>query len=73
MPGNAFVAGSESGFVYSETMRKVLKNHRYLDNYNGKKFQGHTSNGEKFHKAQVFVTKFKDNNNEPIDLFEGLI
>jgi hypothetical protein len=24
MPGNAFVAGSESGFVYSET--KVLKN-----------------------------------------------
>jgi hypothetical protein len=35
-------------------------------------WQGHTSN-EKFHKAQVFVTKFKDNNNELIDLFEGLI
>jgi hypothetical protein len=34
-----------------------------------------SENGEvKFHKAQVFVTsKFKDNNNELIDLFEGLI
>jgi hypothetical protein len=77
MPGNAFVAGSESGFAYSETMEGIEESDViYLDNYNGKELQGtHTTseNGEvKFHKAQVFVTsKFKDNNNELIDLFEG--
>lgn len=77
MPGNAFVAGSESGFAYSESMEGIDQSEViYLDSYNGKELQGtHTTseNGEiKFHKAQVFVpSKFKDNNHQLIDLFEG--
>jgi hypothetical protein len=42
MPGNAFVAGSESGFVYSETMEGIEESDViYLDNYNGKRYKVH--------------------------------
>jgi hypothetical protein len=45
MPGNAFVAGSESGFAYSETTEGIEESDViYLDNYNGKESQGtHTT------------------------------
>lgn len=77
MPGNGFVAGSESGFRMKENLEGVDKSRIiYLDSYNGKELQGtHTStdeNGIVFHKAQVFIpSKFKNDKKELIDLFEG--
>lgn len=77
MPGNGFVAGSESGFKLKENLDGIDKSRIiYLDNYNGKELQGvHTTNEDgqvKFHKAQVFVpSKFKNDKKELIDLFEG--
>lgn len=77
MPGNGFVAGSESGFKMKESLEGIDKSRIiYLDNYNGKELQGvHTTSEEgevKFHKAQVFVpSKFKNDKKELIDLFEG--
>ncbi len=77
IPGNSYVAGSESGFKMKENLDDIDQSRIiYLDNYNGKELQGtHTTtdeNGTVFHKAQVFVpSKFKTSKNELIDLFEG--
>lgn len=77
IPGNSYVAGSESGFRMKENLEGVDQSKIiYLDNYNGKELQGtHTTTEESgvvFHKAQVFVpSKFKTSKNELIDLFEG--
>ena len=77
IPGNSYVAGSESGFRLKENLEGIDESKViYLDNYNGKELQGtHTTTEEGnivFHKAQVFVpSKFKTSSNELIDLFEG--
>jgi hypothetical protein len=77
IPGNSYVAGSESGFRLKEGLEGIDQSKIiYLDNYNGKELQGtHTTTEESgvvFHKAQVFVpSKFKTSKNELIDLFEG--
>lgn len=77
IPGNSYVAGSESGFRMKENLEGIDQSRIiYLDNYNGKELQGtHTTTEEAgivFHKAQVFVpSKFKTSKNELIDLFEG--
>ena len=77
MPGNGFVAGSESGFSFKENLEGVDKSRViYLNNWNGKELQGvHTTNVNGvpvFNKAQVFVpSKFKGPDKKLIDLFEG--
>jgi hypothetical protein len=77
IPGNSYVAGSESGFRLKENLEGIDESKIiYLNNYNGKELQGtHTTTEEGnvvFHKAQVFVpSKFKTSGNELIDLFEG--
>jgi len=77
MPGNGFIAGSESGFRYTEDLNSVDKSRIiYLDSWNGRELQGaHTTDTEgnvSFNSAQVFVpAKFKNSKNELIDLFEG--
>ena len=77
IPGNSYVAGSESGFRMKEGLEGIDQSKIiYLNNYNGKELQGtHTTTEEAgivFHKAQVFVpSKFKTSKNELIDLFEG--
>lgn len=77
LPGNGFVAGSESGFRFKEGLEGIEKSRIiFLDSWNGEELQGvHTTNvdGEiKFNKAQVFVpSKFKNHKKELIDLFEG--
>lgn len=77
MPGNGFVAGSESGFSFKENLEGIDKSRIiYLNNWNGKELQGvHTEdvNGTPvFKKAQVFIpSKFKGPDKKLIDLFEG--
>ena len=77
LPGNGFVAGSESGFKFKENLEGVDKSRIiFLDSWNGTELQGvHTTNEDgniKFHKAQVFIpSKFKNDKKELVDLFEN--
>ena len=77
MPGNSFVAGSESGFRFKEGLEGIEQSRIiFFDNWNGKELQGtHTTevNGKTvLNKAQVFVpSKFKGPDKKLIDLFEG--
>jgi len=84
IPGNAYVAGSESGIQFKEgidsikdlderTQSRVI----YLNNFNGKELGGTEVTEEDgstiFKKAQVFVRSYFKNpaTGELIDLFEG--
>lgn len=75
MPGNGFVAGSESGFKFQEGTKGLDKSRViFLDGWNGKELQGTsiTTQGEEvvFTKAQVFApSKFKNKDGKLIDLF----
>jgi hypothetical protein len=77
MPGNSFVAGSESGFKFKESLEGIEQSRIiFFDNWNGKELQGtHTTEIDgktTLNKAQVFVpSKFKGPDNKLIDLFEG--
>lgn len=77
MPGNGFVAGSESGFKFQESLKGIDKSRIiYLDGWNGKELQGtHDTDNEgnvSFHTAQAFApSKFKNSKNELVDLFEN--
>lgn len=77
MPGNGFVAGSESGFKFKENLKDVDKSRIiYLNGWNGKELQGAHTIGEegdyRFQTAQVFApSKFKNTKGELVDLFEG--
>lgn len=77
MPGNGYVAGSEHGFQFKESLEDIDKNRTiFFDNWNGKELQGvHTTEEDGtpvFQKAQVLApSKFKDINNKLIDLYEG--
>jgi len=78
MPGNGFIAGSESGFKFKSELEGIEKSRIiYLDNWNGKELQGaHTTTTEDgktvLSKNQIFVpSKFKDANKQLINLFEG--
>ena len=84
IPGNAYVAGSESGIQFKEgidsikdlderTQSRVI----YLNNFNGKELGGteviEEDGSTTFKKAQVFVRSYFKNpaTGELIDLFEG--
>lgn len=84
IPGNAYVAGSESGIQFKEgidsikdldqrTQSRVI----YLDNFNGKELGGtevvEEDGSVTFKKAQVFIRSYFKNpaTGELIDLFEG--
>lgn len=80
MPGNSFIAGSENGFRFSESMSSLSSAEQsktiYLSGWNGQELQGthFTEEGGNpvFTSAQVMVTsKIKGANNKLIDLFEG--
>lgn len=71
MPGNGFVAGSESGLTMKEDLQGINKSEIiYLDKWNGVELQGTKNENGVFSKAQVFMpSKFK-HNKELVDLFE---
>ena len=75
MPGNGFVAGSESGFKFQEDTKGLDKSRViFLDGWNGEELQGTSITQEDgvpvFTKAQVFApSKFKNKEGKLIDLF----
>ena len=80
MPGNSFIAGSENGFRFSESMGALSASQQnkviYLSGWNGQELQGTHFTEEDgspvFSSAQVMVSsKIKGANNKLIDLFEG--
>jgi hypothetical protein len=77
MPGNGYVAGSESGFKFQEGLKGVEESRIiYLNGWKGKELKGVSIKDEDgkpvFKTAQVFApSKFKDQDNKLIDLFEG--
>ena len=80
MPGNSFIAGSENGFRFSESMSTLSSTEKnkiiYLKGWNGQELQGTHFTEEDgspvFTAAQVMVSsKIKGANNKLIDLFEG--
>jgi hypothetical protein len=80
MPGNSFIAGSENGFRFSESVSSLSPKQQnkiiYLEGWNGEELQGTHFTEEDgapvFTSAQVMVSsKIKGANNKLIDLFEG--
>lgn len=72
IPGNGFIAGSEKGFQFQENLKGIDESRIiYLDNWNGTELQATKVDGEEVTKAQVMVaSKFKDNQNKLVDLFQ---
>ncbi len=84
IPGNAYVAGSESGIQFKEGIdsikdldERMQSRVIYLNNFNGKELGGteviEEDGSTTFKKAQVFVRSYFKNpaTGELIDLFEG--
>lgn len=76
MPGNGFVAGSESGFKFQEDTKGLDKSRIiFLDGWNKEELKGTSITEEDgspvFTKAQVFApSKFKNKEGKLIDLFK---
>ena len=75
IPGNGLIAGSEHGLRKQENLEGLSVDDRnkiiYLKNWNGTELQGTKTVDGQVQKAQVMIpSKFKNSNNELIDLFE---
>ena len=72
MPGNSFVAGSETGFARLETLDNIDRSRViWLDGWNGKELQGAKEVDGRMQPAQVLLpSKFKDGDNQLVDLFQ---
>lgn len=72
MPGNSFVAGSETGFAQLDTIDSEQKSRIiWLDKWNGKELQGAKVVDGKMQPAQVLLpSKFKDSDGNLVDLYQ---